>query len=109
METNNIKIKLTDLKKIIKSLFNELNKLDDNTAFSLDEDFYWNILDEELYAVYKDPKELTMGRLFDDWEFLGKVVNNDREIIDYDLYKLAAILKFLGKKGIIGKIHNSDG
>lgn len=109
METNNIKIRLTDLKKIIKSLFNELNKLNDNTAFSLDEDFYWNILDEELYDVYKDPKELTMGRLFDDWEFLGKIVNNDREIIDYDLYKLAAILKFLGKKGIIGKIHNSDG
>ena len=49
-----------------------------------------------------------MGSLVEDWEFLQKVVNDQREIIDYDLYKLASLLRFLGKNMIITKAQNID-
>lgn len=108
MENSKMELKTSDIKKIIKTLLVELNSLDIASSFTFDEDLYWNILDEELYDAYKDPVGLTMGSLIDDWEFLQPVLNGKREIIDYDLYKLAAILRFLGKKMIITKAQNQD-
>ena len=102
-----MKMSIIDIKKFIKILLLGLDNLNNDTSFTFDEDLYWNIQDEELYNAYKDPSELTMGSLIEDWGFLQTVVNGDREIIDYDIYKFAAILKFLGKKMIITKVHNS--
>lgn len=92
-----IKIQKENLKKIILILMNKL-EISAEDSFVLDEDLYWNILDEELYDPYKDPKNLTMGSLADDWAFLQNVVEGNRGMINYDLVKIAAILKFLAKK-----------
>ncbi|WP_139785467.1 hypothetical protein [Chryseobacterium phocaeense] len=77
-----------------------MNKLETSTedTFILDEDLYWNILDEELYDPYKKPENFTMGSLADDWAFLQNVLEGNREMINYDLVKIAAILKFLAQK-----------
>lgn len=96
-------IGILDVRKLINILSDELGKLDDNGVVKIHEDLYWNILDEELYEPYHDPAKLTMGSLAEDWEFLQKVREGEREMIDYDLYKLASILKFLGKHNIIMK------
>lgn len=94
---NTIEIEKEDLKKILLLLMNKLDASNHNT-FVLDQDLYWNVLDEELYHTYKDPKDLTMGSLTDDWRFLQNVLNGKREMIDDDLYKLSSILRFLGKQ-----------
>ncbi|MCS4303383.1 hypothetical protein [Chryseobacterium sp. BIGb0232] len=94
-------ITILDIRKLINILSDKLEKLDDKEVVKLEDDLYWNILDEELYNPYDEPAQLTMGSLTEDWEFLQNVLNREREIIDYDLYKLASILKFLGKKGMI--------
>lgn len=94
-----IKIQKEDLKKIILILMNKL-EISAEDSFVLDEDLYWNILDEELYDPYKDPKNLTMGSLADDWAFSQNLVEGNRGMIDYDLVKIAAILKFLAKKNL---------
>lgn len=94
-------INISDLRKFINILSDKLEKLEDKNVVVLEDDLYWNILDEELYNPYHKPVQLTMGSLSEDWEFLQKVVNGEREMIDYDLYKLASILRFLGKKNMI--------
>ncbi|MCJ7933845.1 MAG: hypothetical protein MUW56_09465 [Chryseobacterium sp.] len=98
---NNLELKIHDIKKIL------IDKLDiiDETIF-IDQDLYWNILDTELYDVYKDPKELTIGSIVEDYEFISAVIEGNRDIIDYDLYKLSSILKFLGKSMLIAKAQN---
>ena len=96
-------ISILDIKKLINILSDKLGKLDDNEVVEIREDLYWNILDEELYNPYSEPAKLTMGNLTEDWEFLKKVRDEEREMIDYDLYKLASILKFLGKHNIMMK------
>ncbi|WP_426481002.1 hypothetical protein [Chryseobacterium sp. R2ACT005] len=103
MENKKKELKKTDIRKLIEALINQLDKLNDSTSFAFDSDLYWNITDEELYDPYKNPKELTMGSLIEDWEFLQKVLDGKREIIDYDLYKIASLLRFLGKSTIITK------
>ena len=94
---NNTPIKIGDLKILFEIFLSKLNSLDNNQSITPDKDLYWNILDEELYDPYKDPVGLTMGSLTDDWEFLQKVMSGERDMIDYDLYKLAAILRCLGE------------
>ncbi|WP_123921340.1 hypothetical protein [Chryseobacterium viscerum] len=106
MENKKLELKKADIQKLIEALLSELEKLNDSTSFAFDNDLYWNITNEELYDPYKDPKELTMGSLIEDWEFLQKVLDGKREIIDYDLYKIASLLRFLGKSMIITKAQN---
>ncbi|BFO65987.1 hypothetical protein [Chryseobacterium sp. KCF3-3] len=106
MENNKPELKKADIKKLIEALINELDKLNDSTSFTFDSDLYWNITDEELYNPYKDPIELTTGSLVEDWEFLQNILDGKREMIDYDLSKLASLLRFLGKNMIITKAQN---
>ncbi|AYZ13733.1 hypothetical protein EGY05_18090 [Chryseobacterium arthrosphaerae] len=101
MENNNPFLKVSDIKDLIRHLSDELNKRDDAEVVEFEVDLYWNIMDEELYNPYDEPGGFTMGSLTEDWEFLQKVVMGERQMINYDLYKLACILKFLGKSNII--------
>lgn len=94
-------INISDLRKLINILSDELEKLEGKNVVVLEDDLYWNILDEELYNPYHEPAQLTMGNLSEDWELLQKVVSGERGMIDYDLYKLTSILRFLGKKNMI--------
>lgn len=94
---NKIEIKKKDLKNILLVLISKLEILDDS-SFSLDKDLYWNIKDEELYNMYEEPKEITIGSLKDDWNFLQKILNEEREVIGYDFNKVSNILKIIGDK-----------
>ncbi|WP_213277055.1 hypothetical protein [Chryseobacterium indologenes] len=103
MEKQKVKLNIAELKKLLNILLVHLNK-QNNTAFvEFEKDLYWNITDEELYDPYKDPIDLTIGSLVEDWLFLQKVAKDEREILHYDFYKLGSILKFLGSKRLIDK------
>lgn len=101
---NNLELKIRDIKKILKILIDKLDIIDETII--VDQDLYWNILDIELYNVYKDPNDLTIGSIIEDYEFISAVIMGNRDIIDYDLYKLSSILKFLGKNMLIAKAQN---
>ncbi|MDN3606386.1 hypothetical protein [Kaistella yonginensis] len=95
---NNLQINVSDLKTIINLLALKVNKLNENDSFSIDRDLYWNIPENELYKVYENPSNLTIGSIVEDWEYLEKIISEKREIIDYDLHKLSIILKFISNK-----------
>ena len=103
---NNLELKIHDIKKILKILIDKLDIIDDTII--IEQDLYWNILDTELYDVYKDPNDLTIGSIIEDYEFISAVIIGNRDIIDYDLYKLSSILKFLGKSMLIEKAQNQS-
>lgn len=94
-------LSILNIRKIINILSDELEKLEDKDIGILEDDLYWNILEDELYNPYHEPSHLTMGSITEDWEFLQKILNGEREMIDYDLYKVASILRFLGKNNMI--------
>jgi len=96
---NNLRIKTSDLKKILHLLILKLDDLPDNdSSFILDKDLYWNIPEENLYNVYEEPNNLTIGSLAEDWNFLQDIVLNKREILDFDLNKISIILRYLSEK-----------
>jgi len=95
MENNKIEIRRNDLKKILYALINELDK-SQNNSFLLEKDLYWNIPFDELFNVYEEPKDITIGSIAEDWEFLQKI-NNGREVLSYDFIKVSNILKLLAE------------
>jgi hypothetical protein len=94
---NKIEINKSDLRNILLALIDKLDILD-NKSFLLDKDMYWNILDEELYNVYQEPKEMTIGSITEDQDFLQKILLGERDVIGYDFVKVSHILRSIGDK-----------
>lgn len=60
-------ISVLNIRKLINILSDKLEKLEDKNVTILEDDLYWNILDEELYTSYNEPANLTMGSVAEDW------------------------------------------
>lgn len=93
-------ISVSDLKKMVRLILAELDQRDEEDRFRLEDDLYWNIPDKELYEAYKEPEDLTLGSLIDDWQFLETAIRGERQLIRYDLCKLASLLRYIGKTEI---------
>ena len=89
-----MKININDVEKITLLLFSRLR---DNIGVELDveNDFYWDITEKELYNPYVEPKDITLGQLSDDWAELSRT-DFSENMIPYDLKRLASIIKALG-------------
>lgn len=95
-----MEIKFSELKKIINLILSKIELLGYDKIF-VDRDLYWSINSEEMYNVYTTPNNLTIGSLSDDLEYLQNILEENREIINYDLYKLSCILHYVYNKNII--------
>ena len=89
-----MEIKLTDLNTTI----NELNKREIK-SIHIENEYYWNIPSEDLYNPYKNPANLNLGQLSDDWNDLLKVASGADDPLISDFIDLAAILRAIGDLG----------
>ncbi len=93
-----MKIPISQLRAIADKLFSHLESLGYDSV-EISEDWYWNIPEEEKYVMENEPKDLNIGRLSDDWEFLQGVSENDDDPpISYALIWLGKILQVIGEK-----------
>jgi len=88
-----MKVKIDDIEKVASLLLSKLKESKGN-EIELNNDFYWDISEEELYNPYQDPKNITLGQLSDDLEEIQRLIKSD-DAITYDLKRLASILKAL--------------
>lgn len=94
---NNLEIQKENLNQILLNLINKIDSINEN-SISLDKDLYWYINNEELYNVYEEPEKITIGSIKEDWDFLQKILTDDREVINYDFNKISNILRFISEK-----------
>jgi len=92
-----MEISVSRLKTITEKLFSHLENLGFETI-EVTEDYYWNIPQEEKYVMEKNPENLDIGQLTDDWDLLRKLLENDRDPISYEFVWLAKIFEFIGEK-----------
>lgn len=62
------------------------------------ESYYWSINDEDLYNVYREPKELTIGNLADEWPWLISMANKPDDAVVYAFRWLSEILRAISIK-----------
>lgn len=92
---NTIEIQKEDLKRIL--ILGDKLEASNNNGFLFEKDLYWSIPDEKLYDVYKEPVDLTIGSLVEDWKFLQKILRNEREAVVHDFNKISNILRLVGQ------------
>lgn len=56
MNDKNTEISVSDLKKILRLVLEELDQRDEEDNFKLEDDLYWNIRDEEWCEIYRERK-----------------------------------------------------
>ena len=57
------------------------------------DDFYWDVHSEELYNPYEQPKQLTLGQLFDDLKEINRLNKHPDDAISYALNRISNFLK----------------
>jgi len=90
-----MKIKIDEIQKIIMLVLSNLREAKGN-EIELENDFYWDILSDELYNPYEDPKDISLGQLSWDLEEIKRLLKSPEEVMPYDLKRIAEILKAIG-------------
>lgn len=94
-----MKVKFDDLRILLDKILKHLEE-DGIKSVELESDYYWNIPKEYLYDSYEEPKELDMGQLYDDMEFLNNILEGRNEPIGHALVWLSAILRYIGEENV---------
>lgn len=91
------------LQKISNSIFDHIiNDLKiSKIELKENKDFYWEVPDDELYAVKNAQPKLDIGRLSDDWEFLKPLLHEEKQAVSLMLIHLAPLMRYLGTE--VGK------
>jgi hypothetical protein len=91
-----VQVKIEFLEAISKILLGHLrNQQGDSIA--LEKDLFWSIPGEQIYDVYSEPTELTIGQLTDALANLNEVAVNPDSATSYALVWLADILRAVGQ------------
>ena len=79
MDSSKSRVGIKELKSVIDSLFAHI--VDDLkiTEVELDQNFYWEVAESQLFDLKNKPSSPTMGSLFEDWEFLLPILE-DKEL-----------------------------
>lgn len=97
MTRNPKSIDLEVLRIAINRIFDHMANEEELTHVDLDKDYYWSIDDEELYEVSRQPQNLGLGQLYDDWEFLEGMLKDGSECRPM-LEHVSALLRYIATK-----------
>jgi hypothetical protein len=92
-----MKVRVDELRQLTEILFTHL-EAEGRQEFDIDDDYYWVIPSEQRYNPLEAPKELTLGQLTDEWEWLSQVRQGQSEPIAYHLVWLSSVLCRVGEK-----------
>lgn len=88
-----MKINIDEIQKITSLLLLKLKQSKGN-EIEIHNDFFWDIIQDELYNPYEKPKEILLGQLSFDLDNIQRLLETDNAI-PYDLQRLSNIIKAL--------------
>lgn len=93
-----VKIDLARLRRITNRIFDHMERDLGLTDVALDQDDYWHAMSPEKYNVLDRPRDLGIGKLSDDWEFLCNLSDDRREAVALMLIHVAPLLERIGEQ-----------
>ncbi|PIE41011.1 MAG: hypothetical protein CSA49_05605 [Gammaproteobacteria bacterium] len=88
-------LKISELREITNLIFDYIQANLNIEAVRLEKDFYWQILDKNLYDPECQPNDFALGQLFDDLEFLKGVLRDKENAVPAMFMHLAPLLIYL--------------
>jgi hypothetical protein len=93
---NELVIERDNLKKAFDAIFSKIaGSLD--SSISISNDYYLNIPMDEAYNVSNSVMP-SIGSLYDDWENLMRVINEQQPVTFVDVDRLASIMKAISQE-----------
>jgi hypothetical protein len=89
-------VDLNQLKAVLVRLIDEAAKRNKSHTFEFQHDLYWVLPFEDQLNLSKDPTELDVGNLHDDWEMTKDLADEPTEIGTYALTEVAQLLWYIG-------------
>ena len=91
---------IRELKKVIDAIFDHIvNDVKvEKLTIKDDQDFYWDVPSDKLYAVKDAQPQLDVGKLADDWEFLQAISKDKSQAVALMLIHAAPLLRHIGQE-----------
>lgn len=93
-----IEIKISELRSILNTILDHIEKDLGHAVVSIDADSYWDVSDSERYVFTKSPENLGHGQLNDDWEFLSPILEDKEQAVSLMLIHAAPLLRRIGEQ-----------
>ena len=91
-----MKVTTEEMRRAANILIDHLENLGEREIV-IDDDFYWNIPETEMYNPYERPVNLDMGQLSDDLEEIRKLIAKKSLCVSYGLVWLSSIFRRVGE------------
>ena len=65
---------------------------------TIEVDYYWDVSPGARYDNYKQPTDLSVGQLSDDWTEIRRILDGTAEPVPYALVWAAALLRRIGEQ-----------
>lgn len=88
-------VKIHDLRVIMNRIFDHIEYRMGCHELTLQEDFYWDVREEDRYCFSKMPEDYAVGQLFDDYEFLLKILEDEEMAFPLMLIHAAPVLRYM--------------
>ena len=92
-----MKVSISDLQELSQRLLLHIEQ-SGHEFVEIPVDYYWDVSEDSRYNPLKEPKNLNLGQIEDDWSELQKIIQGKNEPIGYALVWLAAILRAIGEE-----------
>lgn len=92
-----MKVCIAELREVANLLFDHLER-SGHAEIELESDYYWSIPTEQLYSVYEEPTDLTIGQLSDDQRELANIRAGAKPPLAYALVWLSSLLRYVGAR-----------
>jgi hypothetical protein len=92
-----LKITIDDLQEVTNAIFDQLRSDLKSGEVVLGKDSYWEVGPDEMYdfSCAPDGTKLHVGQLYDDWDFLQKILNDKDQAVTPMFMHLAPILRYI--------------
>ena len=98
MDQNKTSIKVEDIKAIVDAILTHIQDDLGINEVELTECFYWEISEKDLYSMDQGQREIVVGSLFDDLEFLTPLLSDRDQAVSLMLLHVAPLLRYIGTK-----------
>lgn len=95
-----MRVTTDELRRAAHALLNHLEE-SGHSVVEIDDDYYWSVAPEQRYDAYKQPDDLSIGQLSDDWAQVSAVANGEKEAVGYALVWLSSVLRAVGEKTVV--------
>ncbi|MFI5709913.1 hypothetical protein [Kribbella sp. NPDC051620] len=62
----------------------------------IDKEAFWSVPPDQIYDVYNQPQDLTIGMLSESWSHLEDMLSNPDRVVGHGLIWLAEVLRAIG-------------